>query len=500
MKKHVPKLIGIEFLIFWCGLAGLGLQIVAGRLLTPAFGSSIYTWGSIIGIFMASLSIGYWYGAKHSIHTHESKLQSTILVVAFWFVLLAFFGSFITSLLGQLPLHPNYAALPAVIILFAVPTLLLGSLIPQAVALSNHAHKGTASGRIFFLDTIGSIVGVFLVTFVLIPLLSTPHIFALLVIVCLLSLVRTKLSVGKLTLCLIILGLAILSFINFSQQEIVAEDGEVYILKETLYQRLQVFERNDVRYLYLDGHPQSAMRLNDSFAHVYRYTAYFHLPFLLNENIDSVLFIGGGGFTGPREFAALGYDVDVVELDQDVAQVAVDHFRINESEVDIAVMDGREFLSRTDKKYDLIVIDAYRRSRVPFQMTTVEFYELVYQRLSDEGIIFSNLISSPTGPQSFFYRTSLKTMNEVFPTIYSFGTLESGIMNILLIGTKDEVAYTQEWFYGRAQEVNTPVDLEPRINLMIQNVSTEDVDVLIDEKAPVDSLLANIAAEDFVLE
>ncbi|MBS3759899.1 MAG: fused MFS/spermidine synthase, partial [Halodesulfurarchaeum sp.] len=46
------------------GVASMGLEILAGRMIAPEFGSSIYTWGSIIGVFLAALSLGYARGGR----------------------------------------------------------------------------------------------------------------------------------------------------------------------------------------------------------------------------------------------------------------------------------------------------------------------------------------------------------------------------------------------------------------------------------------------------
>jgi predicted membrane-bound spermidine synthase len=203
------RLTRLELAILLAGITGLGLQILAGRLLTPTFGSSIYTWGSIIGVFMICLSIGYKLGGKLS-KTKKHYFSLVLLTASFFILLLAYFGPQLTTLLGTLPLPATYAALPAVLLLFGPAVLLLGSLIPYAVELSTKKRKGEASASIFTIDTIGSIIGVFIVTFVFIPLFSTQIVFALLGLLLLgafflLSSDANQKTIGGLFCCLFLL-------------------------------------------------------------------------------------------------------------------------------------------------------------------------------------------------------------------------------------------------------------------------------------------------------
>src|SRR5208337_3463755 len=124
-----------------------------------------------------------------------------------------------------------------------------------------------------------------------------------------------------------------------------------------------------IRILILDDNLHSAMDLKDPNRTVFPYTDYFHLGFLLNPNMTRVLFIGGGGFTGPKSFLR-NYptvQVDVAEIDPEVITVAEQYFKVNASNPRLHIYndDGRIFLQRTSQKYDLIVLDAYSRSYVP---------------------------------------------------------------------------------------------------------------------------------------
>jgi len=154
------------------------------------------------------------------------------------------------------------------------------------------------------------------------------------------------------------------------------------------------------RILFLDNLPQSSMYLDNTSESSFLYTYYFHLGFLFNPDIKDILFIGGGGLSAPKKFLKDYKDVniDVVELDPKVVEVAKEYFEVEENKrLNIFIGDGRQFLLKTNKKYDLIVLDAYSGSYVPFHLMTLEFFNLINDRLNENGVVMSNLITSLNG-------------------------------------------------------------------------------------------------------
>jgi spermidine synthase len=238
---------------------------------------------------------------------------------------------------------------------------------------------------------------------------------------------------------------------------------------------------------------------------VFTYTRYFHLPFLYAddpEEIDRVLFVGGGGFTGPKRFLE-EYDVtvDVAEIDPEVVRVAKEYFRVEESDdLRIHAVGGRRFLDRTNHTYDLIVLDAYKKDKVPFQLTTVEFMRLASRHLDDDGILFANLIAAPSGPASRFYRAEYRTVSQVFGQVYSFPTAGSNfVQNVELVATKSEAPVSRATLLERNARRSIGIDLSAEIRNYRADTPTDDVPVLRDGNAPVDSLLEPAVGERYVV-
>jgi spermidine synthase len=506
--RSVGRVNGVEFAVFVSGVASMGLEILAGRMVAPQFGSSIYTWGSIIGVFLAALSLGYHYGGKRAAERATTeRLVWLLLGTAAYVAVLIFASDLLLSAATAVPLPSRFASLPAVTLLFGPPTYLLGFISPYAAELSPTDAVGRASGRVYAVGTVGSILGAFGTTFLLIPTFSIEQIgfvFGLLLVGTAVSLLVPAMPREPLFACagvtLLLVGAFGSGFVG------VSTGGNVVYQTQTPYQELEVADAGGTRTLFLDGQRHSAMDKSDPTRHVFEYTRYFHLPYLYAEDtddIDRVLFIGGGGFTGPKRFAE-EYDatVDVVEIDPEVIRVSKEYFHVEESDqLNIYNADGRQFLRETNRTYDLIVLDAYKKDKVPFHLTTEEFMRLADSRLRDDGILFANLISAPSGPASKFYRAEYKTMEQVFPQVYSYPTVGGAVVqNVEVVATKNPERVTQAQLRERNRTRDIGIDLRAEIENYRHEEETGDVPVLRDDRAPVDSLLDPMAGHQYVIQ
>ncbi len=305
----------------------MGLEILAGRMVAPEFGSSIYTWGSIIGVFLAALSLGYYRGGRRAERASNERLVRLLLATAGYVAVLVFAGDLLLEAAAVVPLPARFASLPAITLLFGPPTYLLGFVSPYAAELSRKEGIGEASGHVYAVGTVGSIVGAFGATFVLVPTLSvgSSNFFfgALLVVAAVLvdspSPSRETVA-GAAVVAVVLVGALGAGAVGYTVE------GEVVYQTQTPYQELRVVDSGDTRTLMLDGARHSAMDVSDPDRHVFGYTRYFHLPFLIADDpdeIDRVLFIGGGGFTGPKIFAdEYNVTVDVVEIEPGVGDGA----------------------------------------------------------------------------------------------------------------------------------------------------------------------------------
>ena len=495
--------------VFVSGVASMGLEILSGRIIAPQFGSSIYTWGTIIGVFLAALSLGYHRGGRRAAADASTDRMAWLLMATAAYVAgIVFVGELMIAALSGLPLPARFASLPAVTLLFGPPTYLLGYISPYAAELAETEGVGRASGQVYAVGTVGSILGAFGTTFVLIPTLSVEYIgfvFGALLVGTAVYLTYPPLS----GLTARSLGVAALLVVAAASGSFgVAAEGRVLYESQTSYQQLEVTQLDDTRTLYLDDQTHSAMDVNDPTRHVFGYTRYFHLPYLLADDpddIDRVLFVGGGGFSGPKRFIA-EYDatVDVVEIDPEVIDVAERYFALDPSDPQLNVHrgDGRRFLRGTNHTYDLIVLDAYKKDKVPFQLTTVEFFELAESRLSADGMLYANVISAESGPASKFYRAEYRTLSQVYPQVYTFPTVGgTTVQNLEVIATKDGTRVDAGTLRARNERRDIGIDLSREIDrLRAEPPPTDDLPVLRDDRAPVDSLLNPMVGQRYVVQ
>ncbi|MCU4926396.1 fused MFS/spermidine synthase [Halobacteria archaeon AArc-dxtr1] len=496
-----------ELAVFVSGITSMGLEILAVRIVAPQYGSHIYTVGGILTVCLAALSLGYWQGGKRAAQATNREMSWILLATAVYVAIIVYASDMLLIYTSTLPLSPRYAALPATILLFGPPTYLLGFISPYAAELSAKTGVGEASGHVYALGTIGSIVGSAATTFLLIPSLTIELIgllFGLALVATALVLVSPSLPKPTVAASVVIVALLVVS----SGMGPVAFDhrGDVVYETQTAHQQLEIVDDGDVRTMYLDGAQHSAIDLEDPDRHVFKYTEYFHLPMLAVDDpdeVENVLFVGGGGYVGPQDFhERYDVDVDVVEIDPQVTDAAEEYFELEQGENMTAYEDdGRQFLAGADEEYDLIILDAYKQDQVPFQLTTVEFMELVSDRLADDGVLHANVVGAPSGSGSEFYHAQYETMDEVFPDVYSFRTSDANaVQNIQLVATNDETGFSQDELAERNADRELSIDLADAVENYIESPDTGDAPVLRDDRAGVDSLLDPMLGQRYVIE
>jgi spermidine synthase len=496
----------IELAVLVSGVASMGLEILAGRLLAPTYGSSVYVWGSIIGVFLAALAAGYWLAGRRAARSASRGGLAVALVGAAAVVLAVILGADdLIAASSGFPVPQRYAPVVPAALLFGPPTLLLGFVSPYAAELVEARSTGDASGRVYALGTGGSIVGAFGTTFLLIPAVGVLWIglgYALLTALAGL-LVAPRSATGPLVAGWLVAVAIVLVGVAGALSPVVGGGDTVYATG-TSYQQLRVADSGDVRTLYLDGVRHSAMDRDDPDRYVFEYTRYFHLPFLFREDVDRVLFVGGGGFSGPKRFLREypGVTVDVVEIDPKVVDVARQYFEVPRSDrLNVHVGDGRVFLAETDRTYDVVVLDAYRADNVPYHLTTVEFMDLVSRRLDDDGVLVANVISAREGSSSAFYRAQYRTMNRSFPQVYSFPTSATpSLQNIMLLATNNATRVDRRTLERRNDRRDVGLDLGGAVSGYQADVDVHDAPLLTDDRAPVDSLLAEQLGERYVIQ
>ncbi len=526
----------LSLLVLVAGLVTMSLEFSVSRLLIPIFGSTIYTWGSLIGVVLVGLSGGYHLGGRLADKNPNFEKFCSILFSAGLYIL---FIPMISAIIIDFTIgitntstDPNldsYASnlnsLVATFILIITPTLLLGMVSPYAVKLATKSldRLGNTSGNLYSVSTIGSIVGTFVTVFILIPFVQINHVlYGMGILLVVTSTIKLRNFVKAIALILLVIVSISIFFddvntISLDFRNLHFHPGMVIYETETLYSHLDVIDNyNSInnRVLFLNGYPHSIMDRSDPNTLESKYTKFFPLGLILKENITKVLFIGGGGFSGPKYFLQNypNIAVDVVEIDPKVVEVAKEYFFLDESnpKLNIYVQDAREFLNKYTGSYDMIVLDAFSKSYVPFHLMTVEFYKLLSDKLSNGGVVISNHIGSPSNAQatSDLYRANLKTFLQVFPKVFVFLTDHSkSLQNIILASVKggqiDEYDISDKFEIANLQESTSKVieEIDYQDYVLENNlIDKNDVPIITDQYAPVEKLLDPISSKPYSIE
>jgi spermidine synthase len=537
MSREQRSAVAISVAVFLAGAALLGLEIAASRVLAPYFGNSLYVWGALIGIVLAGLSIGYWVGGIAADRYPTPRLLVGVLLTGSSLVLaIPYIDGWVLERLVEWDPGPRLNPLLATIFLFGAPSVILGTVSPIAVRLLSRSIQklGRTAGRLFAISTAGSIAGTFATSFWLIPELGTDQVLAAAAVAVMLAaasiaLVERLAVAGVVALALAgasigaVVSLAPESGATVSASQLrnwspvyrqqdpddriggiedTQEGYKILHTSDSQYHRIAVVEDDTSRYLRFDSSFQSGMYVDDPYRTRFGYSDYLQLPFAYRARTQDVLYVGLGGGSAPkrtwRDFP--GVRLDAVELDPEVVDVAYEYFELpRDPRLNVEVEDGRRYIARSDKRWDVIVIDAFYSDSIPFHLATREFLELAKSRLTPGGTVVTNIIGAVRGPDSRLFRSMLRTYRAVFPTVAIHPVLDAGgndlesIRNIILVAAEGAAPSKQflleRWRDVRRRSPGAP-DLVQAIRGRVDApLSTEDVPVLTDDYAPTDALL-----------
>jgi spermidine synthase len=273
--------------------------------------------------------------------------------------------------------------------------------------------------------------------------------------------------------------------------------GGVAIAQQLLEERSSTY--NNI-YVYKDG-PQVSMTFGhnkrfytesiydttNELALPVTYTRFMTVGLAYASGLDNMLEIGfGGGRTAwylHKHLPAM--EITAVELDPAVVELAIKYFGIRKSErFRIEVADGRRYMLKSDARWNIIMVDAYRGPFVPFHLLTTEFFKVVKSRLKPGGVVVQNI-----EPSTMMFDSALATIQKTFPNVDLY---EAG-GNIIAVAYEGP-RRTQEALLARAGALQKEFrflyplpDLAKERRIVTRPVPGK---VLSDDFAPVESLLA----------
>lgn len=450
-----PSRYVLEFAVFVCGALVMIYEIIGSRIVSPYIGTSTYVWTSLIGVILASLSLGYWLGGRTADKRPNVRVLALAIFIAGGLVSATILlKDLVLSAVAAAPTGLELKSLVAAAVLFAPASVALGFVTPYAVKLrmSSLEDSGRTVGRLYALSTVGSIVGTFAAGFILIPFVGsvrTLYLIAgglMLVSIMLAPFAFRHSTITALLLFALGIGSSELTSFYLSRAQGVRD-------VDTEYSRVRIFRATDVR----TGRPILGMATDPHFVQsvIYldgdelytRYNHFYHLLRHIRPDFRETLLIGGAGYTFPRNYLQTYPDarIDVVEIDPAVTKLARQYFRLEDNErLRIIHEDGRVFLNRAGSaRYQAVLLDAFGSLfSVPYQLTTVEAVRNIDRVLDDRGVVIFNLGSAIVGPASGFLQAELATYHAVFPRVFLFKVnlerRDDEVQNLIIVACKSE--------------------------------------------------------------
>ncbi len=445
--------LSLDVVVFNCGALVMAFEIIGSRVLTPYIGASIYVWTGLIGVILASLSLGYWWGGRMADKRPDVRVLATVIFFAGGSIsAMVLVKDIVLSFLSDAPIPVELRSVTAALLLFSPASVCLGVVTPYAIRLRirSVSDSGKTVGRLYALSTVGSIVGTFGAGFYLLPFVGTNWTLYLIAA----ALIGTSLLLSPFAISATRIGVLVLFAISIVANELAMRwtsttNGLVEI--DTRYSHVRVFTTTEpvsgrpIRAIATDPYfVQSAMFLeSDDLA--FEYSRYYHLARYYKPGFKTVLMLGGAGYSVPKEFLRKYSDIslDVVEIDPGMTEIAKRYFRLpDDPRLHIFHEDGRTFVTMAESgRYDVIMMDAFGSLfSVPYQLTTIEAVRQMKRALKDEGVVIFNLGSAIHGPASRFLIAELSTYRAVFESVSVFKVNQSypddQLQNLMIVAAK----------------------------------------------------------------
>lgn len=499
----------LYFTVFAGGMTTLGVEFSASRLLGNIYGTSNMVWASIIGLILIYLTVGYFIGGRWADRSPHTRTMYTILV---W-------GAFLAGLVpipagpvlrlaadafDQLQVGVLFGAFTGVLVLLSLPVTLLGTISPFAIRLAIRIPEeaGTVSGKIYAISTLGSFVGTFLPVLIMIPTIGTTRTF--LAFSCFLTLVgiaglwyydgrRAALPWLWMPLVLAVLG------VFWVGGRIKATPGQIYEA-ESAYNYIQVIEKDGIRYLRLnEGQGIHSTYHPDQLAFHGPWMQFLAGPFFnppphALEKVESLAIIGLAGGTVARQAteAFRSIPIDGFEIDPKIIDIGREYFDMNQPNLNAIAQDGRWGLERSQRRYSIIAVDAYRPPYIPWHLTTYEFFQSVRDHLTDDGVLEINVGRAPDDQR--LLNGLVGTINTSFPSIYVMDI--PGTFNSIVYATVQPTEL--ENLYGNLVYLENRGDVHPVLIESLKqaaiNIRTtpESTTVFTDDLAPIEWITNNM--------
>ena len=466
----------------------MAIELGASRLLAPYFSSSQIVWTIIIGTIMIALALGNVFGGRWAdSDANPARLYRRIIFAAIWIALIPVLGKFIiVAVAGILIVTVDvnlliWAAFFSCVAIFVVPLFLLGTVTPSLVkyATDSLENNGRIVGNLNAFNTIGSIIGTFLPTFLTIPAVGTAITFLIFSgILFAIGLIYFLSAGGQKFLCAVSVAIFLLASVFGNGNSFAFWKKDLAYEGESIYNYLQVQDNSRATILstnVLVGVQSIRMKSGELTGMYYDYA--LAAPVLTGGGEILILGMGTGTFAQACQKYFPAAKIAGVEIDEKITALAHEFFALPEN-IPVETYDGRAFLAADENFYDVIMVDAYQDITIPFQMSSLEFFALVRAHLKTGGVMVVNM-----NMRGEINDWLIDTIFEIFPAVR---IIDAG-GNREVFAAADDLVF--ENFAERAENLR-----DEKLSALMKNVAQDwqipmrGGNILTDDKAPVELL------------
>lgn len=419
------RTIGILFLE---GFVSVSLQMLMMRQLVPFVGSSVVVSSLVVGVFLASLAIGYAYGGRVK-ENHISKLAHNLI----YSVIILSIGlsydvmNLIFSIFNHVINNPLIEVSLYLIIFLAPIVFMLGQTVPLLTNFYKSKSVSEIAGDSFAINTVGSVLGsvitaiIFFNYFGMAMTIFIDVIFLGIVLFMLLD-KSQYLKYG-----VIYSLIAIFSFyVNVDRER------NNFILTNA-YNNYEVKEDEKGKYFIMNQSYSSAVLRNGlNWAYIDEMKKILFSDYHLNLKDADILILGAGGFTLSDNVELPDNKYVYIDIDPDIKKVAEMSFLLRDINGEFIAEDARLYVNKEKKQFDAVIVDLYsNKTSIPWHLLTNEFMEKVKERTKTDGYVLFNIISNGLFKDEYT-RTIHNTITNNFPYCHSSPTLfkDTGVNSI----------------------------------------------------------------------
>lgn len=441
------KNLSLYLTVFISGAAVLAIEILGTRILGPFYGVSLFLWSALITVTLAALSVGYSIGGRWADKgATPLRLYKIIAGAGIWLMLIPLIKQPLLQVADSFGLR--FAVLVAAVVLFFLPLTLLGMVSPYAIRLraASLSEVGRSAGDLYAVSTIGSVIAALVTGFFLIPNVGVSRLTVMIGVILLVTAALGMLADKKYRAAAA--GASALSLIGALLLWKMPLEGAqpqhgLIAVEPSAYAELRVLDTANGRHLLIDGGIHTIVdTLN--WKSYFPYVAVMEMPKYFFDYPGRMLLIGLGGGSLVKNYVVEGWKIDVVEIDPKVTAMAHQYFGLDSSEATIYHTDGRQFLLSHDTRYDIILVDAFGSSAIPFHLITTEAFGVMKAHLQPHGVLAMNV--EAVGWDDVIVKSVTATLNPHFSEVIALPLAEppNKLGNVILVAADYQLELKRE--------------------------------------------------------